>query len=581
MHRRIINTLAVAASLSAAPAGVGAQTIDPPVVRPDRERFEPSTDVIRDSGVALVQSTPQGAPPSAGSTFIDLQAVEFEGSRSEFTDDELQAFFSPLVGTRVSVGELYARAQKIEDAYRARGFATSRVIVPAQRIADGKFRLLIIEGYIDSIDASADLGPARKAVKRLGARILDDSPIRESAIEQFALLVSDLPGVSGQTVIRPSARAGAAGASDIEYVGKRRKVEAFTAIDNRGSVLTGPWAVFAGASLNSFTGFGDQLQISLYSTIEFEEQQVGQISYSRLVGGTGLRAGASASIGRTKPGGPLAGFGFDSETLAASVYTEYPVIRREALSLWAGLSAGFVNSDTDRAPLPGEGPNPVSAFSDRTRTITASARWRAVVTDDPAWGAATAGSIEIARGFGGLGATPDVAATGVFNRSRADGDAEFIRVSGEAQVSQDLPGAFQLYARIGGQWSPDPLLAIEEYQIGAQRFGRAYEPAQLTGDSAAGLSLELQADLKRIDAFDRVLGAPLSGALVYAFADVGAAWNEGFSGADTLVSSGAGVRLELFDHIAADFEAAIPVNEEVRFDPGKNVQFFVRLAAYL
>ncbi len=554
--------------------------IDPPVLTPDRERIQPLTEAESDSVPTLLQSSANNAPANADKITLDFRGVVIEGEPTIVSERMITDRFSTLVGRTVTVEDLFIAAQDIENFYREQGYITSRVVVPAQKLDDGRFRIRVIEGFIDDVSVSGDIGPVSKAVERLAERLKEERPIAEAALQEFALLVSDLPGVEGQSILRPAARAGATGGSDLDYAAKRKKYDAFVAIDNRGSQVTGPWAIFAGASMNSMTRFAEQLSVTLYSTIDFNEQIVGQVSYSQLVGPPGMRAGASLSVGMTETGEPLEIFGFESDSLAGSFFVEYPFIRTVNFSLWGDVTASFTNATTYRGPLGIETEDRIQLFEDKTRKVSLGTRWRANFLRENDWSTTTSGNLRLSQGFDVLGATPDATPETLFERSRVDGEATFTKVNAEVAVTQETPGPLKLFARVGGQWASSPLLAVEEFQLGGTRFARGYEPAQETGDNAIGVTLEVQSSLKdQIDSLN-VVGEALNAADAYVFLDAGKVWNDDDTGDGSLTSAGIGIRTRWMDHALVDLEAAFPLNEDVRFGRNSDVQFFMRVAFF-
>ncbi len=151
---------AVTASIAALVSGTAsAQVIDPPVIRPDRERFDPITQTERDAALSLTQTSPRLVPPGAADTTLTLKQVVIEGETTAFATEVLEFPFSPLLGREVTVADLFAAASNVEDLYRGAGYLTSQVVVPAQRVSDGVFRIRVLEGFIDEVAVSEDIGP--------------------------------------------------------------------------------------------------------------------------------------------------------------------------------------------------------------------------------------------------------------------------------------------------------------------------------------------------------------------------------------------------------------------------------------
>ena len=123
---------------------------------------------------------------------------------------------------------------------------------------------------------------------------------------------------------------------------------------------------------------------------------------------------------------------------------------------------------------------------------------------------------------------------------------------------------------VAGQWSADPLLSYEEFSLGGEQFGRAYDYGEVTGDDGVAGSGELRY-------CDSTRWPWLSEYQVYGFYDIGAVWNEtpgGGTTRDSLASAGAGLRLFLTSRLRASFEAAKPLTRMVQTTDDEDWRFF-------
>ena len=158
--------------------------------------------------------------------------------------------------------------------------------------------------------------------------------------------------------------------------------------------------------------------------------------------------------------------------------------------------------------------------------------------------------------------------------SRSEGDGTFTSFNAEVARLQRLTSDFNLLARIGGQYGFDQLLSTEEFEIGGLTFGRGYDPSELTGDSGAGATVELQ--------FNHAPGLSfLRSYQVYTFYDFGVVWNNDANLPEeaSLASAGIGVRTNLTSWLAADFEVAQPLTRQLenRADNKDAERYFFRL----
>ena len=113
-----------------------------------------------------------------------------------------------------------------------------------------------------------------------------------------------------------------------------------------------------------------------------------------------------------------------------------------------------------------------------------------------------------------------------------------------------------------GQKSPHTLLSSEEFSVGGRRFGRAYDPSEISGNQGAAGALELQYD-------SPYKPAPMRRIQVYGYYDIGAVWGAGFT-RNSMASAGGGLRLGLPFDINANIEFAWPLTRAIT--PGESDQ---------
>jgi hemolysin activation/secretion protein len=127
-----------------------------------------------------------------------------------------------------------------------------------------------------------------------------------------------------------------------------------------------------------------------------------------------------------------------------------------------------------------------------------------------------------------------------------------------------------LLVEASGQYAFSQLLASEEFGLGGGRFGRAYNPSEVTGDHGLGAALELRFSQSLSDDF-------LRGLQVYGFTDYGAVWRIDDAAADrrlSLASAGGGVRFNLLDDVSGSVELAWPLTATPAADDGRGPRLF-------
>jgi hemolysin activation/secretion protein len=245
-------------------------------------------------------------------------------------------------------------------------------------------------------------------------------------------------------------------------------------------------------------------------------------------------------------------------TLTLHGTLDAPLLRSRSENFHISLGFTYLNSRTDLLGTP---------FSnDRLRYLTARAAYDFSDTLlGDGYPASTIISAELSQGFDIL----DANKTGSANLSRAGGHSDFTLVYGEATRIQSLFGNTSLALSIAGQHAASPLLTSVQFGLGGSRFGRGYEPSELTGDDGVAGSIEGRYDLPSIAEF---LGHPQ----LYAFYDVGQIWNQeaplGTPPRESLASVGGGVRFTLLGHFDLDLGLAKPLTRAIASRGNKDIR---------
>jgi len=158
--------------------------------------------------------------------------------------------------------------------------------------------------------------------------------------------------------------------------------------------------------------------------------------------------------------------------------------------------------------------------------------------------------------------------------SRFDGVPDFTILRGSIDRELVLPFAgrkFSLFGSVVGQLSSSPVLSSEEFAVGGQQIGRAYDPSEFTGDSGVGALGEVRFQTD----FD-ALGLRI-GAQFYGFADIAEVHNRGdVISSENLKSYGGGIRLSLPHDASISGEVAVPLQPLQRTDE-TDPRFFVNV----
>jgi hemolysin activation/secretion protein len=475
--------------------------LTPPSLRPAAPPNQPT--------VVLPAPSPISAPSGDSSLTVFVGDVELEGAFPELLPAN-EAVVSRLRNRALSVQQIYAAAAELERIYTEAGFVLARVVVPPQDLVDhGRLRLVVVDGFVEGIDVSALPERVRSVVADRMIGLVGQRHLRLAEIERSLLVAGDVPGLKLKSTLT---RGGREGGVRLLLDGEHRFVSASVGGDDRLSSALSTWQLRGAVALNSALGVGEQI----YAT-----------------GGLGadLRA---ASQGRSPlaiyGAGVIVPVGVDGLTInpeythsttrtpqaigvpaSLGTFERFALRLREPISLTrkASLYANFSLEDVDQQiAAPDFG---TSLNHDHYAVFRAGPDF---VTTLPTGAGLQLGAL-LSEGLGGRGAL-EAALSGV-PLSRLGADPHFAKLSGNARISQALPGNFRLDL-IGAAQSSfgRPLLRPEQIVLDGNDALSAFA----SGTFSADQGVMLRSELSRPFGFD-ALHATIS---PYVFGAAGRGW---------------------------------------------------------
>lgn len=503
-----------------------------------------------DLGKSLPNFHPVGREGAVPQRAVPVHAVSVLGATA-FSHAQLESVIGKLVGPAIQLRSIEAARLKLLDLYRHHGYVLTAV---SAEIDDaGDLRFVVTEGRIVSVKLSRNIGPVGSLVLRFLDHLTHERPVRQASLEYWLLLAQQIPGVSVGAVLQPNDAA--PGALTLVADVTHKTISGLVTADNRGFNETGPAEGLAVLDANSMTSLGDQTQVSFFHT-SGGTNNFGQAAESVFVGGSGLRIGLYAGVGRSIPSGTLREIGYKAHLDVFGLSASYPLwlARGQSLDLKASIDA------TENLIYTASGINggEVATSSDSVRAFRV---WLDEAFSDDWLGgnrvALTTSTIKVSKGLSILGASVN----GRVNAGRLGEKFDFWKINFAIDRTQTLFSPWQnatvaLEGSFGGQYSPDILPSSETFYLGGNRVTQGYYAGQVTGDKALYASAELQ--LNTPVSF-RLFGRHFTlGSQLYAFYDWGQAWqNERATYGEKpndlrLASAGGGLRLRLTRQIEFD-----------------------------
>ena len=514
--------------------------------------------------LSLEGDVERSACPLAGPEFSDvrftLRSVDFSGLMS-VDPAILDASFAAYIGQEVPVSVVCDIRDRAATILRNEGYLAA-VQVPPQTIDQGIVRFDVLMARMTAVQVRGNAGSSENLLRKYIQKLAAQPVFNINMADRYLLLARDIPGLDVRLSLRPvSAESGGLPGEVVgEFNVVRTPVYADVNLQNLGSESVGRFGGLARVRFNGLTGMGDETVISGYSTSDFKEQQVLQVSHEFRTGGEGLKFGGNLTYAWTSP--ELAG-GFDirSKTLVAGAYASYPFIRKQSHNIFATVGLDHIDQRTD---ILGKRTNQdrlsiAYARLDFNQIAPGSISGRGGYSAfEPKWG--VGGSLEIRQGLDILGASEGCGPAFVncigqtVLPTRADGDPTAFVIRGQAEIDfRPTPLlAFTLKPRV--QYSPDALFSYEEISGGNYTTGRGYDPGTIIGDSGYGLQTEVSYGSLQPESPEDIAIQP------YLFFDMMGVWNRNIPGdPQKLYSAGGGVRATIGQQASLDLFAVVPL----------------------
>lgn len=492
---------------------------------------------------------PPGAepPPSLKAETLELKDIRLVGVTA-YTAGELRELYKDDLGKTITFERFYAIARAIQQRYREDGFILTFAYVPPQSVEDGIFTIAVVEGFVESVQIGDVDGTLKNTLADALRPITAIKPLNVRTLERYLLLANDLAGVKVTAVLRPSKST--RGATVLVAKVRRTPFAGGASIDNRSSDFTGPWGSSVSASANSLFGTGEQLGLTLSEAAGLKEKKAVSAFYRQPVGTEGLRIDLGVSQTESEPGSTLAQFEVETSTLEVTSDISYPVIRSRAQTLSVGGGFTFRNAEVD---LLGERFN-----DDRLRLLRANVNYSngSVMGGSARVILAGTQSLEI------LSATdPQTDST-----SRADADMDFAKLNLDVVYARPIFAGITAQISMTAQYATRPTPASEEFSLGGDGFGRAYNSGEISGEDGVGFSAEFSRSLGIRRSYLRYLNA-------YGFYDIGKVWDRASASslgpADSLASAGGGLRAGLPFGLTLRLEYDYPLTREPSHQNGE------------
>lgn len=494
------------------------------------------------------------APAGADQVRFVLQSLQVDGV-TVYPAAEIRAAYADLLGTEITLARVYDVAADLTRRYRNDGYVLSQVVVPEQAIRAGAVRLQAIEGYVANVRIEGEVLGPRADLEAYAARIRQSRPLRAVDLERYLLFVSELAGTTARATLAPAAEPGA---SELTITITQRRASGAIGLTNRGSKSLGPWRAEGSVDVYSLFGAFDRASLRVIQTV-FDSNELTFLSgaYERPLGTDGLKGIVTGSYVDSTPGPPQ-NLNLPTNSVGATASLVYPIRRARVGNLSVRGTFSYFNGHTDF-----EG---TELTDDKIRALRLGLAWDAI----DAWRGVSLADLELSQGLKVFGASPD----GSPLASRAGGQPDFTKITLYTARLQSLAPRWSVLAAVNAQYAFNRLLSPEQFAYGGEQFGRAYNFAELVGDSGIAFKIDLRYT-------DRTSWALAREVMPYVFYGIGAVWQRSpppdESARSSAANIGAGVRVTGEYGLSGYLEVAKPLTRIVAEEGSKDPRVFVAI----
>lgn len=520
-----VASVSIASLQSYVMAQTSASVLVPETFEPDSQRSAPAVTVARDPGVE--------PPPGSESLFIRVGRVEIVGAFDEMAEAN-QALRDQLEGNRVPVSTLFRATGALEAAYAQAGFVLARVVLPRQQVVDGgTLRVVVVDGFVEAIDAERIPEPVRDRVNVLTEDLANEKGLKQGELERPLLLAGDTYGLALESTLTEGETPGG---TVLVLDGEYQLWTWSLGLDNLADDDLGGFSLNGGFELNSALGLGEIFYGRFAGApddffAEDPKYRVLALGSVFPLGRDGLTFNIEGTSSRTKPDDPDAPTISEFDRLSFRLY--YPWIRTRSVNLASQLI--FDRQSDEQSLLFGEQEVPI--YDDELSVV------RATLVASRAFesGAVLEADMVASQGIDVLGVRRE--GEGGTPLSRQGADATFSKLTVGLRYSRPLEGGlnFSFDSRAQSSFG-DPLLSSEQFNPVGPAELSSFDSGGLSGDNGWVARFEVsRPETVNFGAFP-VIANPYAFA---AFGEVGLEQPTVFEESNVQASS-LGVGLELF-----------------------------------
>lgn len=415
------------------------------------------------------EKLPQEAPPAAPTEKTLITKINVIGA-TLIPEKAIRGLVAPFENKELDLKEMQGVADVVTEAYRKKGYVTSRAYLPPQKIELGVLEIRIMEGRMGDLDTRGNYHYKTFLFKKKFSNLKKGLPFNYNILTKILRKINEQPDRVSRAVLTPGKEPGA---TDVLLeVKDNLPVHVGFDFDNYASRYLYRDRYQINVIDNNLFGFED-IAIIRYSLCEANSYEALSASYLLPATDT-LKLGAFGSAGRLHLIKDVKDLDIYGKSRLLSFYANQSIVDEENASFAVNIGFDYKN-----------------IYNYQFQNMTSSDRMRVVKTGfdlditDIVGRTILTNEIDIGLdGFmGGLQAKDSRA-------SRIGAGGEFVKYVINLLRLQTMPLSSTLLWSNQLQVSNKVLTATEQYQLGGATNVRGYPPGELVGDNGFSTSLE-------------------------------------------------------------------------------------------
>lgn len=416
----------------------------------------------------IEEKLPQPPAPSESKEKVVIKNITITGV-TLLSDKEVNDILLPFKNKEITLGEMQKAADMITDAYRSKGYITSRAYLPPQKIKEGLLEISVVEGVTGNINIKGNRY-FKTSLIRNKITLKKGDPFNYELLRKGLSKINEGSDRNAKAVIMPGKEAGA---TDVTLeVKDRLPIHIGFDWDNFGSRFIDKDRYRETLTHNNLLGLDDILTFQ-YQASEAKRYRLLSLRYLLPVTDD-LRFGFLAANSQTKLGKEFKDLNVRGKSKLYSFYLIQTLVDTENVNL--DFDLGFDYKDVFNFQAGSE------TSRDRMRVVRLGLDFdatdklgRTIINDDF--------NIGIPNIMSGLKDKDPLA-------SRSGSGGEFTKNSLYLIRLQKMPLDSTILWKNQLQFTNSILTSTEQFQLGGFANVRGYPPAEKVGDRGYAMTWE-------------------------------------------------------------------------------------------